>query len=419
MSIQRRLADNLETMWTNFNVNDVAVWRCNSKSDRDNVVDKLCRSFSGLHTHLENNHMVFQKREVPVYKIPENLTDLEDIAKYADLYCTRPISKALGSIAIAEDAVAVVGVHCVFDGGSLKYFNDLICQDKEIPEIGINPGAYEPFREKMKNTNFYMTPVDCDEKAVRYSSRDGKYLTNVPFALSFREKMKMEDFQVFDKKDKKLHGFSESLFASQVLSVSALNGKFDKTGVWEVFGTRPYAEKNYKLTQGQYLSTFNVFADNITLNDTVKDLMTQMRKHMNYQLKRGAPWASLNTYATNYSEGKVQDGCFTVLSSLGEFKIGGPVKDFLFHSTANSSYCSLNLFSYNVKSSKDNIYNLVHTHTSNFFSFRESKAFLKGVKYAATKIDLNSKIGDALNEVIDYQKQVMKKNNTIAKIVKF
>ncbi|EAY09786.1 hypothetical protein TVAG_137760 [Trichomonas vaginalis G3] len=120
MSIQRRLADNLETMWTNFNVNDVAVWRCNSKSDRDNVVDKLCRSFSGLHTHLENNHMVFQKREVPVYKIPENLTDLEDIAKYADLYCTRPISKALGSIAIAEDAVAVVGVHCVFDGGSLK-----------------------------------------------------------------------------------------------------------------------------------------------------------------------------------------------------------------------------------------------------------------------------------------------------------
>ncbi|EAY01315.1 hypothetical protein TVAG_407440 [Trichomonas vaginalis G3] len=273
MSIQRRPAVGMETMWFKPNVNVIGVWRCNSKNDRDAVLDKLCKSFAGLHTHYDNGDFVFQKRDVPVFKIPDEIKNLVDIAKYVDLHCTRKPTTALASIAVAEDAVAIVGSHSVLDGGSLSYFNKLLAENRDIPEIGLNPNTLEPFMEKIKAANYYLPSRPCDESAVRYASKDGPRLTTNPYIITMYENLKKNDFKIYNQKDDKLHGFTESLFASQILSMSAFNGKFGKSGMWKVFGTRPYAEKNYKLTQGQYYSNFNVIPENVTENDTLQTLM--------------------------------------------------------------------------------------------------------------------------------------------------
>lgn len=420
MSIQRRLADNIDTMWMKSNTNVVGVWKFNSENDRDSNLEKLCKSFAGLHSHFENNHIVFEKRDVPVFKVPDAIKNLDEIADYVDLHCTRPLTTALSSIAIAEDAIAIVGSHCVLDGGTLTYLNNLMVQNLPIPEIGINPSTYEPFIEKINSMNYYLPPIPCDEKAVRFSTKDPQRLATTPYIMSMREHLKINDFQVYSQKDKKLHGFTESMFSSMILSMSAFNGKFDKTGLWEVFGTRPHAEKGYKLTQGQYFSNFNVYAENVTENDNVQTLMSKLREHMNHQIKRGAPWASLRGYRDNHFDGKIQEGTFTVLSSIGEFKTGGPVKDFLLQTTGNGEYGpSLNILSYNVKKPNDNDFYFVHSHSPQYFSFRESKAWINSVKYAVSKINPQTKIGDAVAELTDFQKQIMKKYDTVAKIIKF
>ncbi|EAX95765.1 hypothetical protein TVAG_036980 [Trichomonas vaginalis G3] len=79
MSIQRRSTVGMETMWFKPNANVIGAWRCNNKNDRDFVIDKLCKSFAGLHTHFDNGDFVFQKRDVPVFKIPDEIKSLEEM----------------------------------------------------------------------------------------------------------------------------------------------------------------------------------------------------------------------------------------------------------------------------------------------------------------------------------------------------
>ncbi|EAX95766.1 hypothetical protein TVAG_036990 [Trichomonas vaginalis G3] len=274
--------------------------------------------------------------------------------------------------------------------------------------------------EKIKAINYYLPSRPCDEDAVRYASKDTQRLTTSPWIPTMYEDLKKTDFKIYNQKDDKLHGFTESVLASQILAMSAFNGKFGKSGVWEVFGTRPYAEKDYKLTQGQFYSSFNIVPQNVSENDSLQTLMKKIRENMNSQIEKGAPWTSLRGYMNNHFAGTVQKGQFTILSSLGEFKMGGPIKDFRFKTTGNADFGpSLNLFTFNVKSSNDNKYYLVHSHSPQYYSHRESKAWIKSIKHCLSKINLNTKIADAVSELIDVQKDVFKEHDQLLKVVRF
>lgn len=125
MTEQRRAADAFDSLWIKNNYYVVGVWRCINSDARDLVIEKLCKSFAGFHTYYENGNLVFHKREVPVFKLPENLKTLEEIANYSGLHFARPPSVALGSIAVSEDVVAIVASHSVFDGVLLSIL--MIC----------------------------------------------------------------------------------------------------------------------------------------------------------------------------------------------------------------------------------------------------------------------------------------------------
>lgn len=351
MSVQKRAALLMDTMWILPNINVIAAWRCNSKKDRDFVVEKLCKSFAGLHTHFENNELVFKKRDVPIFKIPSEIKDLVDQSEYVNLNCSRLPSIALGSISVSDDSVVLVGNHCVFDGGSITYFNKVITENLDVPPIGINPDSFAPFMNKINNINYYLPNWKSDENVLRVRSKDQDQVTSNPNGGFIPYYITKEQFSCYNQKDHKIHGLTESLFTSMVLIASAFNGKFNRTALFEVFGTRPFAE-GYKLTQGQYFSNFTVYADSVTENDTIQTMMKKFRENMNYQLKIGAPWAALRGYRDNVSEDKPQiPGEGLVLSSLGEFVMKGPVKDLFIRTASKSEAVSnLSITSYNIKS---------------------------------------------------------------------
>lgn len=287
MTEQRRAADAFDSLWIKNNYYVVGVWRCINSDARDLVIEKLCKSFAGFHTYYENGNLVFHKREVPVFKLPENLKTLEEIANYSGLHFARPPSVALGSIAVSEDVVAIVASHSVFDGGSIIYFNDLLVENKDIPEIGINPSLFEPFTKQINEAKNYVKTIPFDEDAVRYNPNDQMQVLSGYSSIQMREEIDAKDFKVYDEKANQIHGIPESIIAAEILTISAMNGKFDKTGVWQGIATRPFAE-GIRLTQGKYFAHMNSMAEKVNENDSVDTLITKVKENTDEQVQKGA-----------------------------------------------------------------------------------------------------------------------------------
>lgn len=122
----------------------------------------------------------------------------------------------------------------------------------------------------------------------------------------------------------------------------------------------------------------------------------------------------------SHFEGTAIKGTPPVFFHIGEFKVGGPIKDFLFYSIGSLDQGpSLDIVTYNVKKSTSNIYYLTHTHVPSYFSFRESKTWIESVKYASTRINPSMKIKDAIAELVDLQKNIMKKYDLVEKVFTF
>lgn len=398
----------------------VVAYRVKDKKARDEVCEKLIKSVATFHMHVEGDDYVFSPRDVPVHRIPSGITDLKDQAFYLSEHFSKLPSIALGSIAISDDTVVFSTNHGVNDGGAIKDITECLSLGKEMPKLELPLDVFEAYPEQIENAKIFYDGFATNKNDVRYNSADLKNATN-----SFNSKCALSslydyEFKCFDKKDKKLHGLTESYFSSMVLSLSAMNGKFDKGGLWEVIGMRPYGNPKLNLRQGNHCTIIPVDLNGATNDTTIVEMMKMYRKDLQNKLKKNAHFAFWNAIKYGYPKAEPIPGAPTIRSSIGNLIAKGPLKDvfLMTHSVGGNYILNLGTITYCIDNGKEKRFNLTSTYFPTLISDREVQTFVDLTKYALKNLDFNTRIGDAVDILKEEEKKLFKKYENIERIVK-
>ena len=322
----RRKIASFEAGFLPSNYNIAVGLRCKDKKSVDLVVDKLAKSFCGFHTHIEGDEFVFKPRDVPVYKLPSNVTSLQDQIYYLENNFMKNPSQIMSSIAISDNSVVFSASHGLYDGTTVKDFINSLSDGKELPKLKLPESIFDPFLKEIQSTKCTIPNYFTDKDALRFTSSDNDFKSIPGNSTVINEILYDNEFQIYDKKDKKLHGLTEASFSSLVLAVSALNGKFEKTGLLEVIGMRNNASKNLDLRQGQYIANIPI-SIKATTDTTIREMMNLYRKDMKEKLANKATFQFMKGMKDGFPEGPIINGAPIILSSIGNFTVHGPLTE--------------------------------------------------------------------------------------------
>ncbi|EAY05356.1 hypothetical protein TVAG_153900 [Trichomonas vaginalis G3] len=416
----RRKMVSLESTWLPTNYNIAVGLRCKDKKSVDLVLEKLVKSFAALHTHIEGDEYVFQSRDVPVYRIPSNVTSLIDQAFYMENNFKKNPSHVAGSIAVSDDSVVFSASHGIYDGGTIKNFLECLSFGKELPELKLPTSSFEPIMKEIQSVKCIIPDYFTDKDALRFKSTDSAFKNSAGNSTVAIETIYDNEFQIYDKKGKTLHGLTEAALSSLVLAVSAMNEKFDKTGLWEVIGMRNFASKEYDLRQGQYFANIPVSV-NISSNAPIREMMKLFRIDMKKKLANKATYQFLRGNIYGFPKAPVINGAPIVFSSAGNFMVKGPLTDCFFMPTsyADVPFEHLSCLMYSVDDGQKKKFLLTSNYSTKLLSTREASAFVGLTAYSLKNIDLNTKIGEAIDMLIEEKKKIYNRTNTIDRIIRF
>ncbi|KAK8900667.1 hypothetical protein M9Y10_002997 [Tritrichomonas musculus] len=390
--------------------------RFKDKKAVDKNLEKLSNFVSALHSKTDGENLYFEKQEVPVFTIPSNIKNLLDQCNYVAHNNLRPHKDALASLSVSNDSIVLAANHSILDGGGIKYVYETICDEKETPPPSMSKCVFEPFYEQMKSTKYDVHSCYGDPKATRYFVKDTKelyYDSNLAFS---RGEIKFNQMQIYDKKSRKVHGLSEAFFAAMILSMCAQTGDFSKKGLCEVFGTRPLIKDIRGYEQGLFVTSFPVSAE-ADRDTTIKEFMKRLRADLNYQISHGAHFATMRNFNENIND-ELVPGFPLIMSSLGDFKVHGPVTDACVFTNGKTNpapfgYTSFLLYSL-TKGNESTM--KIHSHyIADLTSRRENLAFMKACSKFLTEIPLTAKCGDALDILSEYQNNIIKNNSKVCK----
>lgn len=392
--------------------------RFKNKRAVDENLEKLSNFVAALHSKTDGENLYFEKQDVPIFKIPSDVKTLLDQCDYVSKNNLRPQKDALASLSASNDSIVLAANHSILDGGGIKYIYETIRSQKETQFPSMAKCVFEPFYEQMKKVEFNVPSAYGDPKATRDFVKDQKelsYDSNLAFS---RGEIDFDQMQIYDKKDKKVHGMSEAFFASMILSMCAQTGDFSKKGLCEVFGTRPLIKNIKGYEQGLFVTSFPVSAE-ADKSTTIKEFMKRLRTDLNYKISKGAHFATMRNYNENIND-KVLPGFPLIMSSLGDFNVGGQITDAFVFTNGKTNpfpygYTSFLLYSLTkgIKSTMK-----IHCHyIADLTSKRENLAFMKSVKKCLTEIPMTTTCGDALGILKEYQDKIIKENSKIYKIL--
>lgn len=388
-----------------------------NKKAVDENLEKLSNFVAALHSRTDGENLYFEKQEVPIYKIPSNITSLLDQCDYVAKNYLRPHKDALASLSASENSIVLAANHSILDGGGIKYIYETIRNNRETPFPTMAKCVFEPFYKQMKEIKYKVHSCYGDPKATRYFITDNKglhYDSNLAFS---RGQIDFDQMQIYDKKTKKVHGMSEAFFAAMILSMCAQTGDFSKKGLCEVFGTRSLINDKKGYEQGLFVTSFPVSAE-ADKSTTIEEFMKRLRADLNYQISKGAPFATMRDFNENIND-ELVPGFPMIMSSLGDFNVGDHIKDVCVFTNGKTNPYPFGYTSYLLYSTtkEGNSTMNIHSHyIADLTSKRMNLAFLKATKKFLTEIPLNSTCGDALDILKEYQDKIIKDNSNIIKV---
>ena len=401
--------------------NDVQLaYKCANKRARDLILNEAANKLSVLHMRVEDGNLIFEKqKEIPIFKIPNNIKQINEQCNFVERNYVKSYNQRIGVLACSDDTVVITGNHCAFDGGTLVNFtNYLSGHAKEFGGFGLVPSMFEPFNEWMKTGNIHNPSFLGNPEVTRWHSQDISHHCFSPIYKFYTNYFDEKQLQCYNKKEKKIHGLTEAYMASGILSCCALTGDFSIKGLWEVFGTRPYADNKEPLYQGDFFTELHCTAQ-ADKDTTVAEFMKRLRADFNYRIKKGAPQAALKDYHDNVKGEPPIPGIPLILTSIGTFRCGGPITDaYLQTNNADIQSGMCTITSYNVITKKQNRFATGTKYNTSSMSDREAKAFADGVSYCLTQIKPSTTCGKALDMLKSFQKKIFKQNDSIVKSIK-
>ncbi|EAX89077.1 hypothetical protein TVAG_261220 [Trichomonas vaginalis G3] len=396
-------------------------FRCKDKKSVNLVAEKLINSLAIFHTHAEGDEFVFKKRDVPIYTIPKSITSLRDQAYFVDDNFAKMPDVNLGTIAISDDSVVVSGSHALYDGGTIVDICKSLSHNLDLPELKLPYSSFDPFLKEMEKAPGKMAGFNADANISYFQSKDNLYKGSRATCDNITSHIYEDEFICYNKKDNKLHGLSENYFSAITLALNALNGKFNKAGLWEVVGTRPYSEKGFDVRQGQFMVSIPVYSD-VNENSTVGEMKLKFRRDFDLKMKEKLYFSSLKCSKDGYLNLPPFKGDPPMFSMIGNFECKGPISDI--HVSLGSAgefpFGHVPFITYSVDSGNGrkrfDIQNLV---SRRILSIREAQSVGELTVTALKYIKDEMKVGEAIEVLKKKKNEVFNRLSSIDRVIRF
>lgn len=378
-------------------------------SKKDHVLSKIEKSVSSLH-HATDGKVIYRvKTETPVFKLPDNVTDMEKLCEIMGSQYTRPMDQALASVGANKDTIVLNVNHLAGDGGFLQQIFAHLRDDCEIDYIpSIIPGEKYLEKEILSYTDKLPDFNTQDPLITRFISRNPSELYISHSLLTNGAQSRAEDLMTY-KLNGKLTKLTEYYWSNFILAACAYNGSLDTTACATCVNMRPY------ISPSTNLSCTNCFAHatasaKVSKDDTVESMMTRLRESYNFNLKRKQPFGELKLVQQGLPDRPQIPGVGLDLSLIGSFKTGGLFKDAWVHlSQVDSSVAGIvSYLGFSVDKGHEHIFHGRMRHSSATMSDRDAEMFVRNIHFGLENIKPSIKVGEALDMFKDNQRSLFK-----------
>ena len=377
------------------------------------LLEKAKKIAVGTQLKLQKDKLIFEKADVPIFRLPDNFSSMRDACGYMYMNHTRPINEALASIGANKDTIVINSHHLCCDGGMLVEMFNALKGEKEYDQPKTLENVFKVFPEEIERATKWPKIDINDENLARFTPKD----KGMPFVSMYTQKSTGFDttpdkLKVYDKKTGKVHGLTDAFYSYMVLTTSVMNGKFKETGVKTMINMRKYMKKPADFSNGAILSKVTLSAPLATPDTTIKDFMKMYRKDFNNILKNGEHFGFLKHYEDSPDKNKMINGTFSILTNVGQFRLGGPIDDVAICTNRFSppvpALPALSVLHYAViGKNRNDLYTRI-SYQPLAFTAREADMFVGSIRYGLENIDLNKTIKEARQMIKNYQDQFIK-----------
>lgn len=372
------------------------------------VVKNFGKTLIGLNLKTDGKSLI-HKNSFPIYGLPRNITNVDDACDFvASNKRMNNLYESLGSVAISDDIVAMTCSHLCTDG--LSMMNTVKrCLDNNVESPPLLPRSVElVFADKVKDSDCSIMEKNL-QKISRYPKgpKPDTYNPESVMCKITRNYIPFKDLICYDKKREAPKGITDSLWLAFALAVESKKEKAEYIGTYNCINLRPYMDQNdIDASIGNCFTSFVVYADDIRQELTLNQIMKQIRTNFENDMKNGIIYPAIKGMFNGYAG--LSDDLFICDSShMGMFPVRYPLVDVSLRNCMKSQPAegsqSLMTFSKKVEG-VGKLCTLIQsapTQTSDASAKMMSDTLL----YILTQIPLETKLGDAIQQIHKFQAQ--------------
>ena len=373
------------------------------KSFMPKLLNKIDKTVAALHYGTDGKQIFRTHGSTPIYKLPDNVTDLGQLNEIMYQKYTRPLDHALASIGTNKDTIVLNINHLAADGGYLHNLFEFLKTDEDINYIPSIIPTEKVFEKEINeyNGSLPLFPVAdpsltraIPQDQLNYHTAYGMFTNNI----SIDAKTLMTS-----KINGKIKNLTEYYWASVILSVSAFNNKLKNTGIPTCINLRQYLNKS-DFNIGNCFSHV-IVSTHVTKDDDVKTLMDNLRQDFNNKYKLRTPIGELKSLKQGSLFQASVKGLVPDISLNGTFKMEKPFKDMRIDlGTIDGSNASILCFiGYSIVNGNQNTLFGKLRHPSGDISDNEAKTLLSSFHYGLQNISPIMKIGEVFDMLRDHQ----------------
>ena len=382
----------------------------NDQNKIQSTIDKLKKMAIGTKLKYDGTNFLLNNRPASVYKLPDSIKNVREACQYMHIYHQPSYENTLAVLGANKEIVVLNSSHAVSDGCALLEMFNTLRDNKDFDEPMTLLNQSEIFQEEMKTV-----PVAPDANTnpgiTRFETKDKDNLMSYGYYLRTYEKSKAEDLKCYDKKLKRPKQLTDALYAQLIVAASAFTGKFTTAGLKTIMNIRPLMKTKATFENGCVLSYLQL-ATKANENTTIKELMKMTRDAFNQQINDKVTFGFIKRIENPpKSSGNKIPGINFLTSNVGQFKLGGAIDDVFVQCSSKGLGRSnqVTFLHYAIQDDKgrnDCISQIQYT--LNQISQREADLLTKSVHYGLENIDLDSKIGNAIEQMKEFQDNYIK-----------
>lgn len=384
------------------------------KSIVRDIVEKLKNECIGLNTYKDGNDIVLRQDEIKVHEIPKNNMNIKDLTVWATYQYKPDLRKELGTLAANDDTIVINLNHAVSDGkyivGVAEHIGDA---PKKLDRKDMLPLPFE---------HEFGKELEERAKTPPYSFHDDQYNTMLRKLEGFPYKEEQvseficptQSFANYNPAKKTCNGLTPAIITGLSLAINA----FQDDEVIRVIGGSMAANMRNEMKYKPNLRHCNIFTviplgapvtNFTTLNECFNRITKRLRKHFD---EKGSLFDFGDSFVHYQPKFSINDQIMICFSHLGPINVKPLVEDLYLNNidydVPFSNSVPLLTYSINDPRTDRNEFHSQLRYYGNCIPKEHADILNKSLQYFLQNFNTNNTIGEALDQLKQFQKKLKK-----------